>query len=378
MLKKMNKPSIAILGDLHFSHSGHSHDKFEQQMDFIENQFFPYLIENNIKTVFQLGDVFHDRNRADWFILNELKKRFFGWFDENNINIHILCGNHDTYFKSTLEHNSLSETAQEFSNVHIYIKPTKIKCGSYVIGINPWIIDNSKPNLTENVDICLGHFNVMGLPMMKGINSRDGIQYDTFKKYKLVLSGHFHIRTIVDNFHMIGSPFQLNWGDYNQARGFIVLDDKFNFEYIQNSINPQFVKIYYDDGNISSLGFAPYTDVPTIITKEEALLIAKHNYCRIFTRGIEDQLEFEAFYNSLLQVSLNDYKIDSVSLNEAIEEYDSTEFDVSFEEGESTIQLILSSIDGMVFDKSIDKNLLLSLAKVEYKNAHQEVIGAEE
>jgi hypothetical protein len=370
----MNKPLIAVIGDIHFSHSGHSHEKFAQQMRFFDEQFFPYLLKHNIKDVFQLGDLFHDRNRVDWFILNELKRRFFKWFDDNSVQLHLLCGNHDTIFKNTLEHNSLTETTQEFKNITVYTEPTIINCQTYKIGVNPWIIDKKNPNITAKADIILGHFNITGLPMMKGITSKDGIDIKAFKKYKLVLSGHFHIRSITDNFHMLGTPMQLTWNDFNQDKGFMVLDDKFNYEYIQNEINPQFVKLYYDNGDISVIGL-DHTEIPCSLSKEESLEVVKHNYCRLFTRAVDDPLKVEAYHSSLLLVSCDNYKIDIVNLKDVVEDFDASEFDDSFEDGESTIQMIMACITGMTFEEGIDKDLLVEMSKQEYKYAHDEALS---
>ena len=370
----MIDPIIAVLGDLHFGNKGHSIEVFEQQMSFIEKQFFPFLLQEQIKFVIQLGDTFHDRNKVDWYIQNELKKRFFGWFDKNGVELHTLVGNHDTYYKSSLDQNSLSETTKFFKNVHVYTKPTRIMCPPYTLGFNPWIFDNKNPNLTENVDILLGHFDVIGFPMMKGITAKEGLNPKDLSRYKLVLSGHYHIRHIQDNFHMVGSPFQLSWNDFNEAKGFLVLDNNFNYEYIQNEINPRFVKIYYDNENIEVLGL-DYDDEPIPMSKERSLEIAKKNYCRLFTTQVDDQMKFELYHTSLLAVSCDDYKIDIVSLQDVVEDFDSSEFDTKFEEGETTLQLIISCLEGMTFEPGIDKDLLVELSKTEYKTAYNEVLS---
>lgn len=369
----MNKPKIVVLGDLHFGNKGHSIDTFERQMLFIENQVFPYILDNKIKYVYQLGDTFHDRNKVDWYILNELKKRFFNWFDQNGVELHTLLGNHDTYLKSSLEQNAMEETTKIFRNVFVYSEPTRILHTPYTVGFNPWILDHKNPNLTDKVDILLGHFDVKGFPMMKNIYSKEGIDTKDFEKYQLVLSGHYHIRHIQDNFHMIGTPFQLTWNDWNQPRGFVVLDDQFNVEYMQNKINPQFVKLFYDNGEISVLGL-DYDDVPLKITKEYSLEIVKNNYCRLFTKQIDDQMKLEAYHVSLLAHSCDNYKIDIMNLNDVVENFDATEFDEKFEDGEGTLELITTCIEGMTFDQGIDKDLLLELSRQSYKEAYDEVL----
>jgi UDP-2,3-diacylglucosamine pyrophosphatase LpxH len=370
----MNKPVIGVIADLHFGNKGHSHLIFEEQMTFIETQFFPYVLENKIKLVYQLGDTFHSRDKVDWYILNELKKRYFQWFGDNAVELHTLIGNHDATFKNTIDQNSLTETAKYFKNVFVYDSPKKVTHGSYVVGIEPWIVDYTTHTFLDKVDILLLHADIKTFPMMKGIYAKNGVEVSQFKNYNLVLSGHYHQRSIIDNVHMVGSPFQLGWGDYNQQRGFMVLDDNFNYEYIQNKINPQHVKIFYDEDEISILGL-DYTDQHTSITKEESLDIAKNNYCRLFFVNVSDELKLETYHASLLSVSCNNYKIDRIDLKDVVEDYDDSAFDEAFEAGETTLQLITACIEGMVFDTEIDKNLLIELSRTEYKNAHDEVLS---
>ena len=52
---------ICILGDTHFGMRGDSLEFHKYYKKFYDNVFFPYLIENNIDTVFQLGDLFDRR-----------------------------------------------------------------------------------------------------------------------------------------------------------------------------------------------------------------------------------------------------------------------------------------------------------------------------
>jgi len=48
---------IALLNDTHFGVRNDSPAFLEYQVKFYDEQFFPYLEENNIKTLIHLGDV---------------------------------------------------------------------------------------------------------------------------------------------------------------------------------------------------------------------------------------------------------------------------------------------------------------------------------
>ena len=78
-------------------------------MLFFETQLFPYLLKNKVKDVVHCGDIVHNRNTIDLWILQELKTRFFKWFDDNNINLHLVVGNHDLYYRSTLDYSFQKE-----------------------------------------------------------------------------------------------------------------------------------------------------------------------------------------------------------------------------------------------------------------------------
>ena len=76
---------------------------------FFDEQFFPYLIENDIKTVFHLGDVFDRRKFINMNTLHTVRTRFFKRFEELGVNLHVIPGNHDCYFKNTNLVNSVRE-----------------------------------------------------------------------------------------------------------------------------------------------------------------------------------------------------------------------------------------------------------------------------
>ena len=49
------------------------------------------------------------RKYISYRIANDLRKRFIDKFKELDIDLHIIIGNHDTYYKNTNEVNSMEE-----------------------------------------------------------------------------------------------------------------------------------------------------------------------------------------------------------------------------------------------------------------------------
>jgi len=64
------------------------------------------------------------------------------------------------------------------------------------------------------------------------------------------VSGHYHVQGN-DGFVMYaGTPYQLNWGDYQTQRGFFVFEGA-DYEYIENIQSAKYIKIKYDSTAMS-------------------------------------------------------------------------------------------------------------------------------
>ena len=360
---------IALITDTHFGQKSFSKTIFETQMEFFEQEFFPYILKNKIKNVFHLGDIVHNRNTIDLWILQELKTRFFKWFDDNNVKLHLLIGNHDLYYRSTLDYSFQKENLNEFKNCIIYDKETIIEIDRYTIAMEPWICDTETFILPKNVDILFGHLEMRSFPMMKNILSHDGYEYDMFKDYKYVFSGHYHTKSNKENIYYIGTQYQLTWNDYNEDKGFYVLKDDYKLEFIKNNISPKFVKIFYNNGDLKQTGLATKEN----ITEKEAIEITKNNYIKIFITACNDQYKFDNFHSSLNLISKNDYKIEIINLEDVIEDYDFSHIEEN--EEENTIDIIITYINNMTFEESVNRDTLIEMSKILYREANDEALS---
>jgi UDP-2,3-diacylglucosamine pyrophosphatase LpxH len=115
---------IAILGDTHFGMRGDSIAFHNHYREFYTKQFFPYLVQNGITTIFQLGDLFDRRKYISFQSLALCRRYFFDQFARYGIECHTLLGNHDITFKNTLEVNSPELLLREYENsIFVYNEP---------------------------------------------------------------------------------------------------------------------------------------------------------------------------------------------------------------------------------------------------------------
>ena len=244
---------IALLSDLHMGVRKNSEIFLASQVRFMEEQFVPYLKDHNIKDIFLLGDLFDNRSSTNTKVMNAI----FDLFDKKlcDFNIHMLIGNHDTYYNSSIEVNSL-KFLDKFSNVHLIEKITTIEVDSKKIVLVPWITDTLSFvrdfSQIEGCELCLGHFNINGFHFNKFKKSEDGISGKLFEKYKKVFTGHFHIRNSQTLYGSeiiyIGSPFQLTRNDIDETRGFVILDtNDLSYTHIDNTVSLKYIKVKYPE-----------------------------------------------------------------------------------------------------------------------------------
>ena len=247
---------IAFLGDTHFSvrnGSSHFHKFFET---FYSEIFFPYLIKNKIDTVIQLGDLYDPRVKISTNCASESNRYFFSKFDEYNIKLIALVGNHDSHFKESISVNTPELLLGNFDNIEIINSPTTKSFDGISINLIPWICKENYDECVKFIKkaeamMCAGHFELSGFKMYKNsITSEHGLSSKLFSKYEKVLSGHYHHRSKKGNVEYIGTPYEMTWSDYDDQKGFSVFDTTTRkFEFVEN-YNSIFHVINYNDSEI--------------------------------------------------------------------------------------------------------------------------------
>lgn len=246
---------IATINDTHFGSRNDSlvfDDNFEK---FYTELFFPYLREHNINTVIHLGDAFDRRKYVNFLTLENIKRYFFSKFSEYEIRLHMIVGNHDTFYKNTNDINSPNLLLKDYYPwIQVYDKAELLNFDGTHFFFVPWINDANIADTLDHLkytrsDIVFGHLELSGFEMYRGDVIHIGIDRKIFSKFDIVASGHFHHKSIQDNIHYLGAPYQMTWNDYDDDRGFHIFDTETReFEYIKNPY-VMFHKVFYNDNN---------------------------------------------------------------------------------------------------------------------------------
>lgn len=220
---------VAIITDQHFGARNDSIAFLDFFQKFYDNTFFPTLDQSGIDTVLVLGDTFDRRKYVNFYALDRAKKMFFDKLEERGITVYMLAGNHDTYFKNTNEVNSPDLLLAEYNNIEVIDEPKTINVNGFEVCMLPWICpENYQQSIDEikntTSTICMGHLEIAGFAMYRGMESHEGFSTETFNKFDLVFSGHYHHRSNDGNIYYLGNPYELTWQDYNDPRGFHLFD----------------------------------------------------------------------------------------------------------------------------------------------------------
>ena len=342
---------IALITDTHFGARNDNINFNEYFFEFYENQFFPYLKEHDITDVIHLGDVMDRRKYVSYRIAKDFRERFINQFE--NYNFHMLVGNHDTFYKNTNAVNSLQELVDgRYENITVYEEATEAELDGGKILFVPWInADNMNHTMKmlkqSDAQIVMGHLELNGFEMQKGMVMDHGWDKQEFNRFDMVMSGHYHHKSDDGQIYYLGTPYEIYWNDWNDPKGFHVFDtEKRELERI---VNPRtiFSKIYYDDSQEINDDVSSYKD----------------KYVKLVVVNKKDLYQFDKFVDKLLQADCHEVKI--------IEDF--SELDASnvsddiVENTEDTMTMLERYIDDL--DVSLSKSRLKNTMRTLYTEA---------
>ena len=349
---------IALLNDTHFGARNDSNIFDEYFYKFYDNIFFPYLKENNIKTLIHLGDIVDRRKYINYRIAHNFRHKFMNRLWEDKIDTHILIGNHDIYYRNTNKVNAVKELCTAPDGVNepwIYEESKVVDFDGTKILMMPWINpENETQSLhtlnTAEADVCMGHFDLNGFRMMDTMVQTHGYDKSIVSRFEKTYSGHFHHKNDDGQVYYLGSQYEMTWSDYNNQKGFHIFDTETReVEFIKNS-HTIFKKLMYDDTDRNYDKF----DITDYNQKFVKLIVANKRDHQMFDRLLD------RLYN---EISVHELKI--------LEDYsDLSHTNVSddvAEGSEDTITLVNNYVDQLPVD--LDKDKLKVMIKEMYIEA---------
>lgn len=257
---------LAILGDTHFGAGGANVIQHEYMRKFFKD-FFQYVDDNNIKTILQLGDLFDVRKHINTWALSFFREVFLKPVIERNLKVVVLLGNHDIFYRESLQISSVEEVLCPYPEWFTIIKePTETVLEGLSFLLVPWVCKENL-NTVQSVlarsrsTYCAGHFEFNGFELFRGQLAKTNYDHTEYKKFEKVFSGHYHHMSSKDNIIYTGTPYELTWQDCATTKGFFVIDSS-SIEMVENPHT-----LY------SSFALSEYPTIPESIVRDKHLKI---------------------------------------------------------------------------------------------------------
>lgn len=342
---------IALLNDTHCGVRNSSDVFIDYQRRFYEEVFFPYLLENDIKNIIHLGDYYDHRKYVNFKALNENRSHFLEKLREYGITMDIIPGNHDVYYKNTNELCSLKELMGHYMNeVDIVMEPRVLEYDGCSIALLPWINNQNYAESLKFIDTCkapilMGHLELTGFDMMRGVQNTHGMEASVFSRFEQVFSGHFHTKSTQGNISYLGSQMEFTWADAHDPKYFHVFDTETReLTPVRNTVSI-FEKIIYDDDKIdyNSKNVDEYKD----------------KFIKVVVSKKSDTFVFDRFIDRIQDIGVHELKI-AETFDEFIGENVEIDSSISVED---TTELLDSYVEAVETDLDKDriKNVMRSL-----------------
>lgn len=278
---------------------------------------------------------------------------FFDPLEQRGIEVIMLIGNHDVFYKNTNDVNSVSLMLNEYKNITIINSPTTMNIAGTDICFIPWICDDNREACFEEIrntraSVCAGHLEIAGFSMYPGAPSFDGLDRTIFQKFSKTFSGHYHHKSSSDNITYLGNPYELTWMDHDDPRGFHLFDtETYDLEFVQNT-NIMFHRVIYDDKKET---------ISQIMNKN---MPYANNYVKVVVLNKSNPMLFDKFMNNLYNINPVDITVveDFTDYSEGIDED-------MVDQSESTINIINKYVDNMKV-QGIDNTKFKSLLQEIY------------
>ena len=336
---------IALITDQHLDGRKGNLAFWNYFQRFYDDIFFPTLEKEGITTIIDLGDTFDNRKSMDFNTFHRVRDNYFERLKDYKV--HMLLGNHCTYYKNTNRINSPELLLEQYDNITIYSTPKHVKLGSKKFLMLPWINKENHYDVmelleTSEAEICCGHLELTGFEVTPGMKMDHGMDAELFHRFKRVWSGHYHHKSKKGNVQYLGNPYQMYWNDYKDRRGFHIYDTESDrLKFVENPYEI-FDKICYDDTSVDY--------------NKQDVSDYKDKFIKIVVEEKRDYQMFETLVDRLYGVGVHDVKI----IETLVDTDDVDDVELNTKDTLTLLSEYIDEIDLQV-DKSDLKKLMQSL-----------------
>jgi len=350
---------IAMITDQHFGVRNDSKYFLDNYEKFYSEVFFPTLVERNIKHLLILGDTWENRKTLNLNTFVRAQEMFFDKLQDLGIEVKIIYGNHDVFYKNNNGVNSVDMLGRIYSNVEVIPTHKVVEFDDLKIGLLSWVNnENFQDSMefikTADCSILCGHFEIKSFDMIRGVACEHGFDKSIFDRYEAVYSGHFHTISTDGRILYISNPSQTNWSDFGLKKGFRILDTKTKeLTFIQNPFDVYAKIAYTDEIDVINFDYSEYSNKIVRV------------YIQSFAQS--NQQKVNLFIERLNQFA---HATDVFEIDESMAGGEMNSEGVDFAD---TSQVINQYINDVVDSELVDRNKLLMMFMDLYHEASNQV-----
>jgi len=286
---------LAVTGDIHFSAYAQDSiiDGLPERLGSLKaamTNMIETCGERGVYDIAIAGDLCHNKSIIHT-TAQDVMLEIFQAKEYQDMRFYIIDGNHDLSGKGSDSVSAL-KSLDTIGNVKWISYQSKGEMGHCIedgkvcfIPFYPGMVDYIKTKSTKG-NILISHFGLNEALLSSGISIQSPIKASDLSRFKLVILGHYHLpqemKSKKTNIYYTGSPIQLDWGEKNEEKRFLIVDtDTLDVESVPTVGYKKYIEFKLDSENRES------------VIKEARDLRDKGHHVKIVTteKLIQDDME---------------------------------------------------------------------------------------